>query len=87
MCVELSKNVVLVIHNPIQYRFEKYCPLKLLLTLREDGWQIKKKFCDFLARLREFFSSSIKSDDINNLDPDTIQLQCNIEVNIFRTYP
>ena len=40
---ELSKNVVLAIHNPIQYRFEKYCPLKLLLTLREDGWQIKKK--------------------------------------------
>ena len=52
---ELSKNVVLAIHNPIQYRFEKYCPLKLLLTLREDGWQIKKKFCDFLARLRELY--------------------------------
>ena len=47
MCVELSKNVVLVIHNPIQYRFEKYCPLKRLLTYGKTDGRLKKSFATF----------------------------------------
>ena len=44
---ELSKNVVLAIHNPIQYRFEKYCPLKLLLAYGKTDGRLRKSFATF----------------------------------------
>ena len=36
-----------MIHNPIQYRFEKYCPLKLLLAYGKTDGRLRKSFATF----------------------------------------